>query len=355
MKTLDRYLINQFLSIFLVGLLLFVCLLELIDLFANLWKYLTYDASLLDIFRLSALYVPKCVSYALPVSLLFAVAYVLGSLHARNELTVFFSSGIPLYILVRSFLIIGILASFFSFWFEDAVVIDSFKRKNDLSRTLLNQSVNASGSDIVLKTDAGKIVFAVDFYNDVDKTLNGVSIITRNEAGAFLSLIQARKALWTGTSWRFENAVYYSWHEGAIRAGSLPPSLVFSENPDAFRRRTVEVETLHFREAKAFVQDLRDAGLPYAGALADYYKRFAFSVTPFIVVFLSITMGGRYRKNVLLMSLLASLLASVIFYVAQMLSMMVAKLGYIPPFAGAWLPSVLFLIIGVGLVGSART
>jgi lipopolysaccharide export system permease protein len=66
-------------------------------------------------------------------------------------------------------------------------------------------------------------------------------------------------------------------------------------------------------------------------------------------------MGGRFKKNILLMSLSMSLIATVIFYVMEMISMMMAQLGYIPPMAGAWFPILTFTVIGLLLLRSAKT
>ncbi|MDR1863714.1 MAG: LptF/LptG family permease, partial [Treponema sp.] len=92
---LDRYLVKQFLPIFFIALSMFIMLLLLIDLFANLWRYLNYEVPVREILRVSLYYLPKSFSYALPISLLFAAAYTLGDLYGRNELTSIFSSGIP--------------------------------------------------------------------------------------------------------------------------------------------------------------------------------------------------------------------------------------------------------------------
>jgi lipopolysaccharide export system permease protein len=66
-------------------------------------------------------------------------------------------------------------------------------------------------------------------------------------------------------------------------------------------------------------------------------------------------MGGRFKKNILLMSLLASLIAAVIFYVSEMISMMMARLGYIPPLMGAWFPVFVFIVLGILLLRHAKT
>ena len=110
---LDRYLMRQFFPIFSVAIAMFAFLLSLIDLFANLVRYLNYEVPIAQILKISLFYLPKSFSYALPISLLFAAAYTLGDLYARNELTSIFSSGIPFWRFSLSLVFIGLMASLF--------------------------------------------------------------------------------------------------------------------------------------------------------------------------------------------------------------------------------------------------
>jgi lipopolysaccharide export system permease protein len=57
----------------------------------------------------------------------------------------------------------------------------------------------------------------------------------------------------------------------------------------------------------------------------------------------------------MLMSLLSSLVTAVVFYVIEMISMMMARLGYIHPFIGAWFPVFTFIVVGLLLLRSAKT
>ena len=70
---------------------------------------------------------------------------------------------------------------------------------------------------------------------------------------------------------------------------------------------------------------------------------------------LSISMGGRFRKNIILMSLLASIGAAVSFYVIEMVTLMMARMGYIHPIIGTWFPVFVFIIIGLYLLRTAKT
>jgi lipopolysaccharide export system permease protein len=352
---LDRYLVKQFLPIFFIALSMFIMLLLLIDLFANLVRYLNYEAPVREILKVSLYYLPKSLSYALPIALLFAAAYTLGDLYGRNELTSIFSSGIPFWRFSVPLLCIGLMVSFFSFFFDDIVVIPTLKVKNDLVRVLLHQQRTEKNSDIVIKARNGRLIYAVDYYDHAAKILNGVSIIEQDEEGRMVSHIRCPQALWKEDHWELVNPVIYEWKDGLLRFRRQEITGDYREEPDTFRRNMVNAEDLSARDAGLLVKDLRAAGLPLTEALSEYYHRFSFPSVSFVVMILSISMGGRFKKNILLMSLLASLASAVVFYVIEMISMMMAKLGYIPPLAGAWFPVMVFIALGLMLLRSAKT
>jgi lipopolysaccharide export system permease protein len=352
---LDRYLVRQFFPICIVANAMFMLLLSLIDLFANLVRYLNYEVPFAQIMKISMFYLPKSFSYALPISLLFASAYTLGDLYSRNELTSIFSSGIPFWRFSLPLVFIGLLASLFSFFFDDTVVIPTLRVKNELSRRFLRQQTAENNSDIVIKAKQGQLIYSVDYYDHTAHIINGVSIVEQDSRGEFISLIRSQRAAWTGEYWDFFNPIIYYWENGLLRSRPLPPTDAYREQPDTFRRHAVKAEELPVMEERLLVQDLKTAGLPYIEAQADFFHRFSFATVSLIVMILSISMGGRFRKNILLMSLLASLSAAVVFYVMEMITMMMAKLGYIPTIVGAWFPVVVFIAIGLLLLRGAKT
>jgi lipopolysaccharide export system permease protein len=352
---LDRYLLRQFLPIFLIAISMFVFLLLLIDLFSNLVRYLNNEVPLAAILKISLFFIPKSISYAMPISLLFAAAYTLGDLYAKNELTTVFSTGIPLWRFSLSLVAVGFAASIFSFFLDDAIVIPTLKMKNDLSRRALRQHVTESNSDIVIKARNGRLIYSVDFFDNENVRLNGVSIIEINENGEFISQIRSNFAEWKETYWEFRNAVIYQYKNGILRVSPFNSDTSYNEPPDIFRRNAVNVEELPARDAGLLIKDLRSAGLPYSHVQANYYHRYSFAAASLIVMILSVSMSGRFRKNILLMSLFTSLSVAVVYYVAEMLSMAMAGLNYIPPVVGAWFPVFLFIFAGLFLLRSAKT
>ena len=57
----------------------------------------------------------------------------------------------------------------------------------------------------------------------------------------------------------------------------------------------------------------------------------------------------------LLISLVFCIGAAVLFYVTQMVTMLLAKFGYISPLTGAWFPVILFVVLSGVILKFART
>ena len=356
MKLIQRYLLFQFIPVCVFSLIFFVFLLELGDLFGNLWKYLANDVPFASVLKVLWLYVPKCVSFSMPLAVLFASSYVMGMMHARNELTVIFTSGYPLYLLVVPLLLMGLALSVFMYFFEDRVVIHSLAEKNTTNRHLLQQKEILNNTNIVVLSKSGSLIYTADYYQEDEKKIYSVYIIIRDADGSVRSLIESPFATWNGDEWVFDRYTLYDvGPSGGIAVAHSGIPVRLDEPPETFRKNTTSVDELAASDARKYIMALRKAGLPYSEQMANYYKRFSFPYTIFIVLFFSISLGGRFKKNILLMSLLLSLSVAVLYYITQMITMILAKWEYISPLAGAWLPVLFFICASGAILRYART
>lgn len=359
MKTIYRMVLTTFILVFLVSVLFFVLIVQLLDLFTNLWRYLAHDTGLQEILKIAYFYLPKCLTYATAPGLLFSAAFTLGMLYKNNELIAILGSGISLFRLVLPFMLIGIALSIFGFFFEQNVVIDTFIRKNELFRGAVRQEISYSNTNVTVISEDTFTIYQVNYYNDKKQTLTDLMILERGENNGFVSRTDADWAEWNGRHWVLHNSRRYLWDEQqqtvVLQRSALRQAAELTEPPMTFRKTTRDVEEMKSAEARLWIDKLKRAGLPYRGSLTEYYKKFFFAASPFIVVLIAAGMGGRFKRNVLLMNLLTALLVSVIYYVMQMVSVILAKNGLLPPLAGAGLSFVLFLAVGALSLRTART
>jgi len=357
MNTLNRMLILSFLQTLFIAIVFFVFLIELVDLFSNLWRYLNNDASILLILKVAYLYLPKCIIYSISPALLFSVSYTLGSFYSNNELIAIFGSGISLFKFTYPLIISGLIFSFGSFMFNEFYVIDTIKAKNELSNVLLGYSPSFSNTNITV-VSKNNIIYHSDYYNDNSQTLSGLILIIRDKNGNFIERIDAEWAEFRNNMWELNRARIFKFNNYNIEEKYENKLLrdTIIEPPATFKRMVKDINELKRSEAKDWIYSIRRAGLPiYREALVDYYERFSFSLTPFIVIFISSSLGGRFKKNILLMSLLSSLSISVLYYVLKMILILLAKQGYLQPITGAWGAFILSTISGIILYKNART
>lgn len=355
--TLVKYLYKKFIPCFLGALFFFSMMLVLVDLLMNLWQFIQNQVPVAKIGRLMLLYVPKTLWYAAPLAVLFGVAFTLSSLYANNELTVIFASGISLLKFTAPLLIFSFFLSFAFFYFENNYVVPNYKRKVALQKELLGEEENKNNDKVVVLSESGRMIYKADFYDDVNKRLYALYVVFRNEDKSLDKIVYAETAVWKEDHWSLSNAYVYRVKDGELTVDrrSADLSLELTEPPDTFRNFEISVEEVNTKDARAYIALLRRTGLPSSEAMSVYYKKYSFPSVIFLVVFLSIGLSGKSRKNVLLMSLISCVSAAVLFYVTQMVTMYMAKFDVISPFAGAWLPVFIFIGISIALIKFART
>ncbi len=359
MKLLRGMLLKQFLPILLVALLFFVLLLQLIDVFGSIWRYFAHNVGVREVSWIALLYLPKCISFALPVSFLFAISYTLGISYANNELFAIFGSGISLHRLVVPFLALGVILSVGAFFFDDQIVIPTFQMKNDAYAQAVKQVTSLSQSNVTVTSPDQRVVYIADYYNDAQKRLTTVTVVVRDAKMNFYSRADAQWAEWVVNRWVLHACTTFTWDPAARLLSSETrdtyDSPLLSEPPDTFRKLARSIAEMNRSESQRYVALIRKAGLPYREVLTDYYRKYSFAFTPLIVALIASSLGSTFRKNILLMSLLSALVISVAFYVSQMVSAILSKNGFIPPLAGAWSPFTVFLSLGFLLFRAART
>ena len=354
-----EYVLRKLIPFFIVSLIFIALILNLVDLFMNISRYLEMNAPGKEVFRVMILYIPKTIWYAAPIAFLFSVTYILSDLYAKNEMEALFASGVSLFRFVLPVLITGALLSIGMFFLEDKLVVNTLEQKTALQKKLLDQEESANNDNIVVLSDSGRIIYKARRYRDSAKRLENVYFVIRDENKTLQAIIHANQALWNEEKlvWELEDAVQFVNNGESLEKTSVYDEFksLLTESYEIFRKNTVDVASVNAADAKVYINHLKKAGLPYNEPLSVYYKKFAFPFILFIAAFLAVGLTGKTRKNVLLISLSLSIAAVVLFYVFQMVTMVLAKTGVITPFMGAWLPDIVFIFIAGVLLKFSRT
>ena len=350
------YMLRRFFATFLGALIFFVLILSLTDLFINIWDYISKNVSSRYVGLIMLYYIPKTVWYSVPMAMLFATAYMLSDLYAKNELLAVFASGISLFRFVLPLMVLSVFVSVGLFVFEDKLVVQTYSRKMEMQEAVIQPKQKKNERSIVVMSEGGRIIYkARDFDSNMNR-LYAVTVLFRND-DAFDALISAETASWTDDHWELRRAYLYKKSASGYMVQEVDQDHLsrLREPPDMFRTKELSVEGATVAEARSYIAQLERAGLPSAKPRADYYKKYAFPFVVVVVVLLAIGLSGKTRKNVLLISLSLSLAAVVVFYIMQMVTMLMAQFGAIPPVCGEWVPVLFFVFLSFILLRYART
>lgn len=353
------YLFRKVIPLFFGAMFFFALVLNLVDLFMNIATYLQNNCSGKDIMLVMGYYVPKTIWYAVPVAILFSTSYALSEMYASNEIQALLASGVSLFRFTVPLLVVSLIMAYGLFVFENKFVVQTYEKKTTLQDTLLKKNKNENNNNVIVLSDNGRIIYSASRYIENQKKIKTCYFVFRGENRELLAIIYSKQAIWNMENqvWEVEDPVQYEPIDDTLKITEVNPDYLNSltESYEIFRKTNVDVQSVSATEAKVYIDHLKKAGLPYNEELSEYYKKFAFPFIVFIVVFLSIGLTGKTRKNVLLISLASCIGASVLFYVTMMVTMVLAKHGYISAFSGAWSPVIFFTLVSVVLLKFART
>ena len=135
MKKIDLYILREFLTTFIIVSIFFTLISLIVDVFENLNRFIDNEVSANILFDYYKASLPSMVSVTIPVSCLVSSVFTYGMMIQRKEWLVFKSSGLSLYRLSMPVLLLGLLLSVGSFYFDNTIVIDNNKIKNEIKST----------------------------------------------------------------------------------------------------------------------------------------------------------------------------------------------------------------------------
>lgn len=362
MSTLQKMLFKAIMKSFIVTLLMLSFVLILVEFFTNLMAYLNFETSLLLIFKIHLFYLPSCFYQAFPLALLFSISFSLGNFYANNELIAVFSSGFPLFRFVKPVVIFSLLCSLFSFFFQEWVVLDSNTTMNRLKDEATRQYSRQQDVQSAIDHQNG-IIYYADYFVAKSAKLRRVIVIERNKKNQPLVRIDATSAEWDEHlgQWKLFEARVFSWDEkGEMMEENYFPEFTsekLSLNPKIFKSVDLDIEGMHIVPAYYYLKTLRETGRrkEYLSGITPFYRRLTYPLVNLIVSMIACTIGSWFKKNILILSLGLSLGLAVVYYVFQMITVLLAKNGYIPAVIGAVLPELVFTLVGINLFKNARS
>jgi LPS export ABC transporter permease LptG len=363
MKKIDYYILREFSTTFLIVSLFFTLISLIVDIFENLNRFIDNQVTINILISYYKASLPSMISVTIPVSCLVSSVFTYGMMIQRKEWLVFKSSGLSLYRLSFPVLLLGLILSIGSFYFDNSVVIENNKKKNEIKNTYMSKNKNKSRDKSVFENVYFQInekdLAAVEKFNSNNNVAVNLSFIEIDN-GMLLRRIDSKKAIWNETisKWNLKD---YSIRE--FEENGLEKNVIISKNdsllalkfkPDDIIQIASKSEEVSYNELKNQIISLEKNGVNTLRWEVDLNYKIAYSFISIIVIFCGIPLSV-YRSNTTLAFGGGLSLATIFAYVILLkFGQSLAYGGVLSPFFGAWMSNIIFISVGIYLMINAR-
>jgi lipopolysaccharide export system permease protein len=358
-RPLDRYVFSEWAKIFVTTALGFPILVSVIDLTDNLSKYLNRNLPRQDI-ALSYLYwFPDSMFMVLPAAVLFATVFSIGSITRHSEITAAKASGISFYRVIAPIFLGAFMAVGLSLGLGEIA-----PRWNAKRQKLLQESA-FSGRDerfnFTYAAEQGR-VYKVGGLAVSRGEMQGLEIERKGVMGDSTYptyVLSAQAASYkAGRGWMLRQGNLHilpdSVRDIAFSFDSVADRLI-TERPINLMSTPKAPQEMGYQELGAYIRAMERSGGEVNVLRVERMLKLAIPATCVVILLFGAPLATSTQRGGAAYGIGISLGTTIIFLMLIQLTKAIGGKGIITPELAAWLPSVVFGLVGTVLFIRVRT
>ena len=300
-----------------------------------------------ELWRYVGLRLPLLTSRFLPFSILLGTLIAFVGLNQHSEVVAMKAAGISAHQMLAPIVLASIVIAAGLFVFNETVVVRSARAvtawtDNDYrplppERGILSNVWVLKGDDYIRARHIGGR--GPGFHAE------GVTIYDR-EGGALQRIVDAERAVPSGSGWRLEKVTTYDSDMNVVSKAARATGMEGVTAQQLLLAR-VDPDTTNYFELKQKIRDMERAGKTTAEAEAGLWHKISGPLSCVLMPLLAaVAAFGLARSGQVLLRAVTGMALGFAYFVADNFSLAMGNVGAYPPLIAAWAPFLLFLLIG---------
>ena len=349
MKLIDRYVVRQFLVTALFSLAAVIVVFIVIDAMEKLDDFIDKRASWNIVWQYYVYFIPEIIKLTLPVALLLASLFVTARMASQYELSAMKSGGISLYRLMVPYVVVALVLSVLSVYFNGWVVPLANQKKFTIERVvLLKGVVTGSGANLYIQ-DSPTRILSIGYFDETRNLASRVSIqdFSPDDHTVMVERVDAVTMTWDPEArlWILHGGTrrWFSPGRERFEAFDTQPAGRLYFDPEDLRKKQEKPDEMDYYTLKDFIATQKRAGQDTSRWEVDFYSKTSFPFASVIVVLFGVPFSSVRRRGGVGVQLGISLLVCFIYLISMKVSQVFGYNGDIPPLLTAWAANILFL------------
>jgi lipopolysaccharide export system permease protein len=358
-NTLDRYLLREWLRVFLITLLGFPILVIVIDLTDKLDRYMSRGISKGAVALSYVFDLPEKMFLVLPVAVLFATVFTVGALGRHSELTAAKASGISFHRLVRPLFLAAGAAFLVGLALGELAPVVTTRRLELLGERAIRSTT--ARYNFVYRADGGW-VYAIRSLELSTKEMRDLILEREGTGAAYPTIVLAGQRAVFSDSTR-----HWTLHDGALRYlggpleefafqfDSLRTRSLLNERPVDLLAEPKAPDEMRYGELGRYIDALSRSGADAKKLRVERALKIAIPFICLLIALFGAPLAISSPRSGAAWGVGVSLATTFVVLLMFQLSKAVGAGGVLPPALAAWTPNILVGAAAIYLLRKAQT
>ena len=354
MRILDRLVAATFFRLFILAILATPPLFILGDVTENLDGYLDRGITGARVALAYAWMLPLYVQWSFPIAALVAAVFTVHNMTVHHEVVAAKAGGISFHRLFLPVLVGGGVLMIAALGLS-ALAPRAYRKANDIRQ---NQPSRSWRAYFVFQTDDG-LALAVKRMTLDDDRMTGLVAMRRGKDGRPHVHVEADAADYTeGEGWTFQGGdlrlieapdTLRSFHFSQLRIAGL------NESPRDLLEVPREEEEMSYRDLGRLARIVEQSGGQASKLLVKREQKISLPVATLIIILFGTPLATSAQRGGPAYGIGVSLGTTFLYLLLLKISAGFGAGNVLPPLWAAWLPNVIFLVVGLVLLRRVRT
>lgn len=361
MTILDRYMLRELASAWLVGIAVFVGFLMVGEVLRKSIELLfELHAPPSEVLRWTLLALPYLIAWSIPISTLFSVVMTIGRMSHDLEITALLAAGISFQRLIVPIFGLALAISLLSFWLNAFVVPPTYGAADALLWQYRERGGATTGLFIVDPPKAPRLILNANQFDPSKGEISDLWLLETTNEGERV-YIEAKRARWVGNRWEFydgfvqiitpEKPMVREQFKHLSRPTALRPPVELSADKKRFSPNRLTLTSL-----SAEINRMKQWNVPQsviAEYVVEWHNRFAMSLSCLVLALLGAPFALRLRRGGGI-AVGVSVVLFLLYYLVWNIGCQLGETGKVPPLIGSHLPNLVGLAGALAMLAKLR-
>ncbi|MCG8345424.1 MAG: LPS export ABC transporter permease LptG [Chlorobiales bacterium] len=359
MKILDKYIARQFFSTYVFAAISFTVLFILANLIEEIGTFIDRELSVEKVILYYLRMVPETILLISPISTLLASLYVTGRMSGGSELSAMKAAGVSMKQFLIPFAAVALLITFLNIINAGWLYPETAVEKHRFEAEYFNRKFETVSGDKNLHIlESRNRILSIGALDPEKETGYNISLETF-DGPELVSRIDAKKITYNKTldRWLFHETSTRIFKEKEVlfRENSGKDTLKLSMTGSSLKELGIQPDEMDIVQHFRYIEEKQKAGFSNLGrVIVKFHSKMALPFASLIIILIGVPLSAQKKRSGLALEFGISLFIGFSYLAIQRTVAIAGYRSLIDPVLAAWLPNLLFLLIGVLIYKTAN-